>query len=155
MNLPTDTEAQPPPRKLPSLADLPPPVTAAQRETDFNRVFTWRSQQIAITLINELYYRDLRVHMNAPPLGSFQTMGDFATEATRIIYCAHLSLDTIRVLRLQPPVNQIKLFDDWVAQHISFAELEAAAVLAQDMQDVITRSRSQPAEGSDIDGAGN
>ena len=138
-----------------NLIDHAPLIDPAQRETDFNRVFVWRDKEIAITLASELYYRELRTHMNAPRLDSYETRGDFAPEAARVIYCAGLNAQTIRKLRMLPPQDQITAHDQWVAQNITIAELDAAAELAEQMQQCINRARAHSATGETVDGAGN
>ncbi len=107
-------------------ADPAPLVSAEQRDADFNRVFAWHGREIAFSLMSEIYYRELRAHMNAPALGSYATLGDFAAEAPRVLYCAHLDLPAIRSLRLLPPPQQIEVFDVWVEKNIALHELHAA-----------------------------
>lgn len=158
MQLPTDP---PPPPVAPdaNITDTAPPsVTAKQRSDDFNRIFTWRGHEIAITIAGELYFRELRTHCNAPPLGSYTTSADFSAEATRILYCAHLSLGMIRRLRTLPADLQIQAWEEWIEKNILFHEINAAIDLAQEMQQCIARARTQPADtgsGDAIDGAGN
>lgn len=153
MTLPPDS---PPPPVAVITDPGPPPVSDEQRAADFHRVFTWRGKEIAFTIASELYYRELRVHTNAPPLSSYQTMGDFAAEATRVLYCAHQSAKQIRALRSLPVPVQVELFENWVEANIALHELDAAAELAQQINDTIARARTQPVEtGDSIDGAGN
>lgn len=153
MNLPTD----PPPvaDATASLTDSAPLITAQQREDDFNRTFAWHGREVALTLASELYYRELRAHMHAPALGSYATLGDFAAEAPRVLYCAHQTRETLRVLRLLPPQQQIEVYDTWVEANIAVQELDAAAQLAEDINAAIARARTQPVEDSDLDGPGN
>lgn len=152
MHLPTD---DPQPAAPGNLIDTAPLIDPAQRESDFNRVFAWRGKEIAITLASELYYRELRTHMNAPRLDSYETRGDFAPEAMRVIYCAHLTPLAIRNLRLWPAPLQIAAFDDWVAKNIEIREIDDAAALAEQMQQCINRARAQNATGDEVDGSGN
>lgn len=155
MDLP-ETPAPPPPSVPIISADPAPLITSDQRETDFHRLFAWHGTEIALTLAGEFYYRELRAHMNAPPLGSYQTMADFTPEAMRILYCAHLDQKTARALRLLPPFRQIELFDAWVESNVKIHEIDAAAKLADEMQAVIARARTTPAEtNDDLDGMGN
>ena len=164
MLLPTDTTPSPVSQAA-SLSGSPddnyldtaPLVTPEQREADFNKLFAWHGVEIAITIASELYYRELRAHMNAPALGDYVTQYDRDAEAPRILYCAHLKAADIRRLRLLSPFEQIELYDTWVEKNIPLHELRAAGKLADDMLDVIHRARTQPAESGDdpIDGAGN
>lgn len=153
MHLPTD---DPPPAAPGNLIDTAPLIDPAQRETDFNRVFAWRGKDIAITLAGELYYRELRVHGNAPALGSYDTQADFAPEAMRVLYCAHLTPDAIRSLRLMPPPLQLAAFDAWVAKNIGMHEINQATVIAREMNECVARARARVAEtGDGVDGSGN
>lgn len=155
MHLPTDPAptTSPPPVNL---TDTAPLITAEQRETDFNRLFAWHGVEIAITLANELYYRELRVHMNAPALGSYDTMGDFAPEAARVIYCAHLEAAAIRQLRLMSAELQIAMHDAWVLKNIALHEIAAVSRLAQEMQECVARARASVLPtGDSVDGSGN
>lgn len=152
MELPNDT-LQPAPTE--SIIDDSPIVSPQQRETDFNRAFSWHGKEINFSIASELYYRELRAHMNAPPLASYNTMADFSAEAPRVLYCAHQTAQTIRVLRMFPPAQQIEAYDQWVEVNIAIHELNEAAKVAQEIQDAIARARTQPADSGDIDGAGN
>ena len=154
MHLPTD---DPTPSAAPgNLIDTAPLIDPAQREADFNRVFAWRGKEIAITLASELYYRELRVHGNAPALGSYDTQADFAPEAMRVLYCAHLTPEAIRNLRLMPAALQLAAFDAWVIKNIEIHEINAATVIARDMNECVARARARVAEtGDSVDGSGN
>jgi len=153
MHLPTDPPTQTAPTE--NLIDTAPLIDHSQRETDFSRVWAWRGKELAISLASEMYYRELRTHMNAPRLDSYETRGDFAPEAARVIYCAGLNAAEIRHLRLQPPHQQIALHDAWVEKNIAIAELDAAAEIAEQMQQCINRARAHSATGESVDGSGN
>lgn len=154
--LPTDTPSSPSSPPAGSLVDPASQVTEAQREQDFNRVFVWHGKELTFSIASEIYYRELRVHMNAPPLGSYATMADFAAEAPRVLYCASQTAQSIRLLRLFSPLQQIEAFDAWAEKNIAFHELDAATELAREIQDAITRARTQPADdGEEVDGLGN
>jgi hypothetical protein len=154
MHLPTDPTPSPPPSE--NITDLAPLITPEQRENDFNRLFAWHGVEIAITLANELYYRELRVHMNAPALASYDTMGDFAPEGARVLYCAHLDAASIRKLRLMSGEHQIAVHDAWVLKNIGIHEISAVSKLAQDMQECVARARaSVMPTGEGVDGSGN
>ena len=132
------------------------PATAAQREHDFTRLFVWHGREIRFSLAAELYYRELRAHTNAPALGDYITQFDADAEAPRILYCAHHSAAELRALRLLPPITQVERYDAWVEQNISLAEFLAAARVARELMEAITRARSVPAAtGDEPDGAGN
>lgn len=137
------------------MEDVAPLITAAQRETDFNRLFAWHGKEITFSIASELYYRELRVHMNAPPLGAYGTLGDFAAEAPRVLYCAHQTAQSLRLLRLLSPLDQMAAYDEWLNKNIALHEIDAAAKLANEIQEAITRARTQPTEGEDLDGPGN
>jgi hypothetical protein len=153
MLIPSD----PPTPAAPSanLIDTAPLIDPAQREKDFHRVFAWHGVELKITLANEMYYRDLRVRMNAPPLASYATMADFAAEAPRILYSASLDLATLRVLRLLSTEAQLMAYDAWVEKNIALHEMDAAATLADEMQQCINRARAHSATGETVDGSGN
>jgi len=152
MELPQDDNPQP---QAESLVDSAPLITAKQREDDFNRVFAWHGREISFTIASELYYRELRAHMNAPPLASYNTMGDFAAEAPRVLYCAHQSAQALRILRLLSPMQQLAAYDEWIQKNIGIHELDQAAKVANEIQEAITRARTQPADTEEIDSAGN
>lgn len=154
MHLPT--EPPPKPAATGNLIDTAPLIDPAQREADFNRVFTWRGKEIAITLASELYYRELRVHGNAPALGSYDTQADFAPEAMRVLYCAHLTPENIRTLRLMSPPLQLAAFDAWVQKNIAMHEIMQATTIAREMNECVARARARVAEtGDSVDGSGN
>ncbi len=160
MLLPADTNEPPPPftPALPAgnLIDALPPVTAQQREDDFNKPFVWREKEINFSIASELYYRELRAHMNAPQLWSYQTLGDFAAEAPRVLYCASLTAAEIRKLQLLDQEDQIKKYSEWVEANITLAELTAASELAQRINAAVARARSKPAAGEgELDSLGN
>lgn len=155
MHLPTDDPASSSQQPAANLTDTAPLITAEQRETDFNRVFAWRGHELKITLANELYYRDLRVRMNAPPLAAYATMADFAAEAPRILYSASLDVSALRVLRLLPTDAQLMAYDAWVEKNIALHEMDAASTLADEMQQCINRARAHSATGDTVDGSGN
>lgn len=133
------------------------PTPADLREADFNRTFTWRGKPLAITIAGEMYYRDLRTLCAAPALSSYQTLGDFAPEASRVLYCASLDYRSIQDLRRLPSHLQVEAWEQWVEKNIAFNELDLAARTAQDMQQVIARVRTRPldTDGDTIDGSGN
>lgn len=154
MLIPTDSPSSSPPADC--LTDTDSTVTDEQRESDFHRVFAWHGKELTFSIASELYYRELRAHMNAPPLGSYATMADFSAEAPRVLYCASQTSQSIRLLRLLMPLQQIEAFDAWAEQNIAMHELDAAAELAKDIQAAITRARTQPADdGEEVDGLGN
>jgi len=133
-------------------------TAAAQRETDFHRTFTWRGKTLALTVIGELYYRELRTHCMAPPLADYATLADYVPEAARLIYCASLDRKAISALRMQPPQQQVQSWEEWTERNIALHELDAVAQTAQEMQQAILRARTQPAadDGEEqIDGVGN
>jgi len=139
-----------------NLIDTAPLIDPQQRENDFNRVFAWHGKEISITLVSELYYRELRVHGNAPALGSYDTQADFAPEAMRVIYCAHLSPENIRSLRLMSAPLQLAAFDAWVEKNIALHEVNEATLLARQMNECVARARARVAESDGgIDGSGN
>lgn len=152
--LPTD-DPLPVAPPLTSLADTPPLITPEQRNADFNRVFHWHGREIALTIASELFYRDFRVRCGAPPLADYETAGDYIPEACRILYCAHLDAAACRQLRMLSPEDQMRHHDDWVAANIQRHEFTAAVTLAMDINATLHRARTQPAEGSDVDGVGN
>jgi hypothetical protein len=153
MLLPSD----PPTPTAPSanLIDTAPLIDPEQREKDFHRVFSWHDKEIALTLASELYYRELRVHGNAPALGSYDTLADFAPEAARVIYCAHLTPESIRALRITPPHIQLAAFDAWVEKNIGLHELNEAVTTAREMNECIARARFHTATGGTVEGPGN
>ncbi len=159
MQLPPDIPlpiASPSSSDLGNLTESPLPVTAQQREADFNRVFVWDGKQLSFSVASDGYYRHLRVTMNAPPLSSFQTMGDFTAEAPRVLYCSALTPLQIQGLYLLSPEEQVARYAQWVEENIPFHKLEAAAKLATEINAAIHRARSQPMEGEDdVDGLGN
>lgn len=155
-DIPTDS-APPSSSELGNLTEAPPPVTSQQREADFNRVFAWNGQRLNFSVASDGYYRHLRCTMNAPPLSSFQTMGDFTAEASRLLYCSSLTAVQIQGLYLLPPEDQVALYATWVAENTKFHELEAAAKLGTEINAAIARARTQPMEtdAGDIDSMGN
>ena len=158
MQIPADNP--PPPSAAPALENLKdtvPPITAEQREEDFHKVFRWREKEITFSIAAEFYYRTMRMHTNAPPLSSYDTLADFAPEAALILYCASLNAPQTRVLRGMPAEEQIKRLDQWVEKNILINELDAAAAIANEMQVLIHRARAQPMETGEggIDGMGN
>jgi hypothetical protein len=159
MNIPTDTPPPSPPPSLPlgNLTEEAPPVTADQRAADFTKAFIWKTKELIFSVFSEMYYRTLRMHMNAPPLGSYQTLGDFTAEAPRVLYCASLKAKDIRALQVFPVEIQIEQFEDWVEKNILFHELIRAAELAKEINAAIARARTQPLENGEdeIDGMGN
>lgn len=156
MILPTDTPPALPPPGSDDIIDTDPIITPQQREADFNKLFTWRNKEITFSIASELYYRELRVHMNAPPLGSYATMADFTAEAPRVLYCSHFNAAQLRAFRMLPPDVQVERYDHWVQQNIAFHELELAAKVAEEINAAVMRARTQPMETGDaIDGLGN
>lgn len=153
MLLPSDPPTHTAPDE--NLIDTAPLIDSTQRETDFHRVFVWKNRELKITLANEVYYRELRAHMNAPRLDSYKTKGDFAPEACRILYCSALSAADISVLRRCSERDQIAAHDQWIAQHITLADLDDAADLAEQMQQCVHRARAHSTTGDTVDGAGN
>lgn len=156
LSIPTDT---PPPASSPGpddIVDTAPIITPQQREKDFNKLFTWRGKEITFSIASELYYRELRMHMNAPPLNSYVYMADFAAEASRVLYCCHFNAAQLRALRMLDPKEQIERYDAWAEANIAFHELDRAAEVAQQINDTIARARTQPMEtGDPIDSLGN
>jgi len=159
MQLPPDIPSPSPAAsssELSNLTEAPPPVTPAQREADFTQPFVWHGERLNFSVASDGYYRHLRVTMNAPPLASFQTLGDFTSEAPRVLYCSALSAAKIQSLYLLPPEKQVACYTSWVEENIQMHELEAAAELATKINETIYRARSQPMETEkDIDGLGN
>jgi len=160
MILPESTNEPPPPFTpiIPAgnLVDAPPPATAQQREDDFNKPFVWRDSEINFSVASELYYRELRTHMNAPPLGDYLTEADFGAEAPRVVYCAALTRAEMRALRLRSAERQIEAFDQWVERNIQFHEIDRIIALAQQINVVANRARTQPTAGDEgLDSLGN
>ena len=151
MELPPDPPITAAPVVPEIIIDTPPP----DREADFNRVFAWHGREVAITIVSELYYRELRAHGNAPALGDYVTQYDRDAEAPRLLYCAHLNAATIRQLRLLSPEQQLEKLDAWTAGNIQLHELRAAGKLADEMINAIHRARTQPADSEHLDGPGN
>ena len=155
---PTDAAPSFTPLTLPggNLSDPPPLVTDEQRETDFNRPFAWRGQEINFSIFSEIYYRELRTLMNAPPLGDYITEADFGAEAPRVVYCAALTQPQMRALRLKSAERQIEAFDQWVEKNIAFHELDRIIGLAQQINVVANRARTQMTAGDEaLDSLGN
>ena len=160
MQLPPDiptTSAPPSSSELGNLTEAPPPVTSQQREADFNKRFVWRGNELTFSVAGEIYYRELRTHMNAPELFAYKTLGDFTSEAPRVLYCSSLSAKDIRSLQLLPAEKQIERYGVWVEANIKLNELIAAAELASEINAAIARARTQPleTEGDEISSMGN
>lgn len=160
MQLPADIPTTNPPPSgldLGNLTEAPPPVTSQQREADFNRVFVWHGQRLNFSVASDGYYRQLRCTMNAAPLSSIQTIGDFTSEAPRLLYCSSLTAEQIQGLYLLPPEDQIARYMAWVKDNVQFHELEAAAKLGTEINAAIARARTQPMEtdAGEIDSMGN
>jgi hypothetical protein len=161
MLFPTDTtEPAPPftPLALPdgNLSDPQPLATAEQREDDFNKPFVWRGNEITFSVASELYYRELRARMNAPSLNSYLSLGDFAPEAARVLYCASHDAKAIRKLQLLDSDDQLERYHTWVEANIQMHELTAASELARKINAAILRARTQPTAGEgQLDSLGN
>ena len=159
MNLPEDIPPPAPKPALPlgNLVDEPAPITPQQRAADFSKRFVWHDRELTFSIASEFYYRDLRTHLNAPPLHTYRTMGDFSPEAGRVLYCCSLSPEEIAALQLLPPAKQIQHLNRWVEANITFAELLEAAELANQINAAITRALTKPMENEEeeIDGMGN
>lgn len=159
MNLPEDIPSTAPKPTFPlgNLVDEPAPITPQQRAADFIKTFVWRGKELIFSVASELYYRTLRMHMNAPVLGSYETLGDFTAEAPRVLYCASLTAKEIRVLQALPAEKQVDLHELWVQENILFHELLPAARLAREINEAIARALTQPMENEEeqLDGMGN
>ena len=161
MDFPTEpADAAPPftPLALPggNLSDPLPLVTDEQREDDFTRPFVWRKKEVNFSVASELYYRELRARMNAPSLNSYLSLGDFAPEAARVLYCASHDSKAIRQLQLLDSDEQLERYHTWVETNIHMNELTAASELARKINAAIARARTQPTAGDDtLDGLGN
>ncbi len=160
MNLPADIPTTNPPLSgldLGNLTEAPPPVTSQQRSADFNKRFSWRGKELVFSVAGEIYYRELRTHMNAPELYAYKTLGDFTSEAPRVLYCSSLSAKEIRSLQILPAEKQIECYGAWVESNIKLNELIRAAEVASEINAAIARARTEPLEtdGDEVGSMGN
>jgi len=155
MHLPTDTDSSPPPLVLPSLADLPPPVTDAQRERAHRREWSWRGQPLhPWSLEREIFWRELRAHEESPAIGSYQTIPDFLPEAVRILWIASASDAELRTLRQLTPESQRNHCNLWASMNITLAESFAAARIGHEIYEAVALQRTRPIDSQEIDGLG-